>query len=333
MKSVEYDVPVFNENAYDFRYGTANNDWWDGNIETSKRSAFQKAIIEKASTGAINVYGDDGKLLSAKDVDLILSHKETLRYQQTLPPFQQYDTVISGKLFYGDIQYLRFREQWSYDAKTFKITKQITGYAPVWVEYDQNNKKTGKTKALFWIHYSDSEKKNYQPLTDLISYNLPLFAVIDQPQFINLFHCSNDTMLRKQYVDSLTHYAENNKVKIYDCNDIEGFFNDDQDSISALKKEGAFFKFNDIDSMTLTRNDPPYETYDTVILKSLDRYKIIGLKFFEKWMIDGKTLEIKKEILGFTTLIDIFDYDEKFTGMQKLFYFSFDKPTENFKLK
>jgi|WetSurMetagenome_2_1015567.scaffolds.fasta_scaffold114690_2 hypothetical protein len=334
IKSIEYDVPIFNEFSYNLNSGRAYSDWWDGNIETSKLLPFQKEVIEKASNGEIKVYDGAGNQLTLKDVNQIISRPDTLRYQRLTPPFDIYDTIVFEKIYPGDVQYLRFREQWVYDSNTFKITKQISEYSPVWVEYNQENKKTGKTIALFWIKCNKDSNKDFKPFTDLIGYNLLLNNKVNI-SYLNKFKTiSDDTLSRKQFFSAFTNAAENGKMKIYEDYDIENFYNYDSDIILPLNKISAYLKFNLIDTLHLFKSYPPYDEYDTIIIDRLDRNNIIGLMFNESWLIDTKTLEIKKEILGFSTLIDdIYNYDEEFIGIKKLFYYSFDRPFRFFELK
>lgn len=333
INSIEYDVPIFNELSYDISYGKEYSDWWDRNIETSRRSSFQKAIIEKATKGEIKVYNDEGNILTLKDINQILSSKDTVKYQRTSVPFDIYDTIITARLYTGDIQYLRFKEQWYFDTNTFKISKQISEYAPVWVECNHDNKKTGKSKALYWIKYNKSSQKNFKPLTDLIGYCISLDNDTVLPNFIKFKSISDDTLLLSQYFYSLINNAENGKIKIYEYSEIENFFNYNIDSAKALLQNEVYLKFNFTDSVQLQKQEPPYYFYDSLILTKLDTCKILGLKFLERWFIDEKTLEINKEILGFVPYFIRYDYKERYLKKEEMFYYSFAKPFRYFELK
>ena len=92
-------------------------------------------------------------------------------------------------------------------------------------------------------------------------------------------------------------------------------------------------KFNKADSVEFQVTEPPYDWYDTLILTKLDTCKIKGIKFLERWLIDGKTLEINTEILGFVPYIIRYDYKEKLLKKEDLFYYSFEKPFRFFEIK
>ncbi len=135
INSIEYDVPIFNAYAYNIDYGKPYCDWWDRNIETSKRTLLQRTILSKVKSGQVKVFNDNGVILSPEDIRAVLSRPDTLTYQRIEYPFDPYDTIIMGEIYHGDIQYIRFKEQWVFNVKTFEISKVITEYAPVWVAY------------------------------------------------------------------------------------------------------------------------------------------------------------------------------------------------------
>lgn len=330
IKNIEYDVPICNQYSYNITgIEEVYSDWWDRNIEPSKRIPFLKSILNKAESGAVKVYDDKDKLLTTNDIYKILYLPDTVSYQNVLPPFDIMDTVILSRIYYDDIQYLRFQEQWFYDVKTFKIEKQIIKYSPVWVEFDQENKKSEKTKALFWIKCNNSNSSTFKPLTELIRYNLSWNKNINTGSFIKPKSISNDSVGRKQYIDSLNSAIENGKINIYECSEMEDYYNYDTDKLLPLSKSDAHYRYYEIDTLTFTHTEPPYDEYDSVIVWKLD-VSTMGSMFVEKWLIDDVTLEMRKEVQGIDYYIWDYYFDGELKGIKPIFYLSFGTPKRLF---
>ncbi len=332
VKSIEYDVPIFNELSYNFTNGTPYADWWDQNIEESKRYPFVKILMDKAENGEIEVYNDEGAVISVSEVNQILTLPDTVKYQRSFPPYNFYDTILLRKICPGVIQYLRFREDWYFDARTFEITKQISEYAPIWVEY-HNKKKTGRTKYLFWIKCGNKANRDFKILTDLIGYDLPLKLETDHPSFADIYKLTDESNNSRQYINLYTDAIEMGEKDAYKCTDIVNFYNYNLDSIKPLGKQEAYSLFNITDSLMMQMSSPPYYWYDTVVHKTLDRNDILGLKFLETWHMNPLTFEIKKEIIGTSTLVGKYDSYEGFMRIEELFYYPYDVPVKTPKLK
>jgi hypothetical protein len=330
VKSIEYDVPIVMVYPDNLQYEAYNDYWWESHIETSYRMPFLKTLINKAKNGTLDVYDKAGKLLTKNDVCRFINRCDTLTYQQTVPFFQRYDTVVLSELYPAEIQFIRFREQWYYDTATFKITKQISEYAPVSVEYDKNGKKTGKTTALFWIRCNKNGNDHFVSLTNLISYNINLFQDLKEPYFVKRLNVSDDSLKVRHYTDLLSNNAENGKVKIYNDYEVENFYGYDQDSIEPLSKNALNSKFLMIDTIGLIRPFEPYEEYDTIIFQHIENNNFKGITFYEKWLIDENSLALKKEILGISPVLLDYDYDGQLKGFKRLFHYSFEKPARLF---
>jgi len=54
---------------------------------------------------------------------------------------------------------------------------------------------------------------------------------------------------------------------------------------------------------TLLRNYPPYEEYDTMIVKSISYRDIVKIRFIEEWTWNRKSLEMNKKIMGIGPVI------------------------------
>jgi hypothetical protein len=334
IKDIEYDVPINNKYLNDILRGEGDNlDWWDRNIETSKRISFLKTLINKAEKGEINVYDEKGNLLSLHNIYRILNHCDTISHIDSLPPYDEKYMIICHEIYGNNIQYLRFQEQWYYDIKTLKIEKRIIRYAPVLVEYNEKNKRTSQVKALFWIKYNNDTAKDYKPFTDLLRYEIPLFPDTATYYQIQLKYISDDTTVRNQYLDSLYSATEKGEIQAYDCIDMESYYNYDSDNLLPVRKSDLFLRFKEMDSVIVQSTEPPFDSHKNVLKLGLC-YNTTGLMFVERWLIDSKTLEIKKEIIGIAHYVKVYEPDGiTYKGARPIYYYSFEKPSRHFELK
>jgi len=340
INSIEYDVPIFNAYSYNIDYGKSYCDWWDRNIETSKRTFLQRTILSRVKSGQVKAFSDDGVILSSEDIKAVLSRPDTLTYQRIEYPFDQYDTIIMGEIYHSDIQYIRFREQWIFNVKTFKISKIITEYSPVWVEYNYKNQRTGRTKALFWIK-SNHRIKNNRLLVDLIRYDISLNNATESFFNISPIYIIKDSIVLNNYFSAFLENIRDSKIKVCDYLLFENYQN-------LLIENFDFFNQDEANSI-IYRNDSVYiapsglnnYTKDSIIVVKLDPADIEGLRFVESWYFDDNTLEIRKHIHGFSMFVTKTSYNygntsiahQRYTGLSEIFYYSFSTPKRYFEFK
>lgn len=113
---------------------------------------------------------------------------------------------------------------------------------------------------------------------------------------------------RIDFVKNLIYTAYDGKVKAYD------YFNKEL-SLEELKKIGVDTLYT-----TLTRNDPPYEEFDTVIVKKFRFEDINKIRFLEEWKMDTNQFVFEKKVIGIAPIIDKFDQEGNFLGKQPLFW-------------
>jgi len=58
-----------------------------------------------------------------------------------------------------------------------------------------------------------------------------------------------------------------------------------------------------IDTIQMTRPDPPYDTYDTVIHRNFSRDNVMGYRLKEDWFFDKQRSVIEPRIIGIAPLI------------------------------
>jgi gliding motility associated protien GldN len=76
-------------------------------------------------------------------------------------------------------------------------------------------------------------------------------------------------------------------------------------------------------SMQLQRSYPPYDFYDTVIVKKLNTTDIKKIRIKEDWFFDKQRSMLEVRIIGICPVIDVFNDDGTYRGMKPLFWIYF----------
>ena len=139
--------------------------------------------------------------------------------------------------------------------------------------------------------FSSCNRQEQQPevLASKIQYDVPIVG--NNPQldwWINNLEGSS----REPFIKRLMEVALEGKISIYD------YFNKPM-TPAQLKSS-----LSDTIFQTLVRNQPPYEEYDTVIIKTVDYRAIDKVRFLEEWSWDPDSMELTKHILGFGPVIE-----------------------------
>lgn len=332
IKSIEYDVPIYNEASC---LGPIQGPvWWKNNLEPSSRWYIENSLIGKAKKGSISVYTNEGKLMRTDEIwkSLWLSI-DTIALTRAEPPHDTYDTIIPFELTPDEIQFIRFRETWSYDSKSFSIKKAISEYAPVYKlnlnnpdsSYDPENV---KYVPLFWIKCNpkNSSTKNFITLSGFVESNCKIVnRYINYHEMYNLISVSDDSLGRETYLKDLFRSAQGGSMNIYKPYDVIDYLLYYKDKLEPASANECADLFDHTDTMMFQRPDPPYDEYDSVVRQTLDP-KTCGLfRFQEKWLINPSTMEIKKEVISFTPAQIVFDENYELKGFKPLFTIFFSK--------
>lgn len=113
---------------------------------------------------------------------------------------------------------------------------------------------------------------------------------------------------REKFTLNLIESAYNGKIKVFD------YFNNSL-SIKEVKSIGV-----DTTYRTLTRDFPPYAEFDTIIISRFEISDITKIRFLEEWFLDEKTFVIEKKVIGIAPLVDKYDANGNFLGLQLLFW-------------
>lgn len=160
------------------------------------------------------------------------------------------------------------------------------------------------TSILFLFSCND----NYEQVTKKIQYDVNI--VSPDPEYDwwiqNLVGPDRDKL-----IDLIVDGAKSGRWQAYD------YFNQ---PITAQEVRNLF-----ADSIyaTMVEKEPPYEFYDTLIVKNILKSDIKRLRFMEEWYIDPETLNFKKKILGLAPIAKRLD-DQGIIRWQPMFWIYVD---------
>lgn len=93
--------------------------------------------------------------------------------------------------------------------------------------------------------------------------------------------------------------------------------------ISPLSFKELMASVEKADSVQQQRNYPPYDFYDTVIVKKLNTTDIKKLRVKEDWFFDKQRSMLEVRIIGICPVIDVFEDDGTYRGQKPLFWIYF----------
>lgn len=147
-----------------------------------------------------------------------------------------------------------------------------------------------------------------QILAEKIQYDVPVIS--GDPQldwWINNIEGSK----REPFLQRIMEAAGKGEVRVCD------YFN------NPLTPGQILANGSDTIYQTLVRNSPPYEEFDTMIVKSITYRDIVKIRFLEEWKWNPRTLEIQKKIIGIGPVIQKEIAGESFN--QLLFWIYLDE--------
>lgn len=145
-KKIQYDVNIVSPDP--------EYDWWIQNIVGPDRETFVDIIIDGAKAGKWQAYDYFNNPISDKEVVDIFSDTMHVTMVQSVPPYDEYDTLIINNILKSDIRRIRFLEEWRMNPESLEFEKNILGIAPIARRYDFNG--VERWQPLFWI-YVDKE--------------------------------------------------------------------------------------------------------------------------------------------------------------------------------
>ncbi len=93
--------------------------------------------------------------------------------------------------------------------------------------------------------------------------------------------------------------------------------------LTPLTYEELSKTLSSVDSVTLQRIEPPYDYYDTIIIKEFEPSLVKQVRLKEDWFFDKKRSVLDVRILGICPVLEDFDDNGEFRGYKPLFWVYF----------
>ena len=151
------------------------------------------------------------------------------------------------------------------------------------------------------------------------------------PQFGNLVNISDDTLERRKFIYDFLFAAISSHIKTYPGNEFNDYYVFNIDSMNSYSKKEILDIAARYDTMKVIRSTPPYNKVDTVICAVKNIENISMLRFYEKWMIDPKTMDLQKEVIALSPCETAYNSKKEFKGIRLLFTAMFGKAFRCFK--
>jgi len=144
-----------------------------------------------------------------------------------------------------------------------------------------------------------------------VMWSKRIWRVIDLSEKANLplkYPLSKSIHDRKSLIDVIMDAVEEGTLTAYSPIGANGTTDDEftlpmtQDELKKIGGAGT-------DTIQMTRPDPPYDTYDTVIHRNFSRDNVMGYRLKEDWFFDKQRSVLEPRIIGIAPLI--YAVDEK----------------------
>jgi hypothetical protein len=291
-KSIEYDVVISNR-AICFNDEDCMAMWFKNNIEQSTRIPYLELLFAKAEKGELKITTADGKEVDSASLKGFFYSYDTVSMVSAANPDKKFDTVIANRRFdVNKVAGLKFREEWTYDPATLKVSKKVKAIAPFRM-YIHKDTATGtlyteKGKPMFWMEFGEKMLPSYI-ITNRIMYTVELDKNSDGTTI------TEDAPLIKGYLNQLIHFANVDSIFCYTYRS-----GDMPDSLLSVK---------DIEEMTNSKN--------------CDVEKL-SLRFTEQWVFDYQTGAMEKRVVGVTPILACYSENGQLKGYKPLFTTYFD---------
>ncbi len=148
------------------------------------------------------------------------------------------------------------------------------------------------TGLLIWLllSWNACKPKTSGPdfLASRIQYDVPIMN--NDPQldwWINNLEGSK----REPFIDRIMEAVKKGEVQAYD------YFS------QPISPDQVVASLSDTVYQTLLRTYPPYEEYDTMVIRMIEYRDITKIRFLEEWTWDPKNLSIQKNVIGFGPVV------------------------------
>jgi len=141
-----------------------------------------------------------------------------------------------------------------------------------------------------------------------IQYDVP---IVSSEEKIDWWVNNVEGSVREELLRTIFSKAYSGEVKVYD------YFHQEisPEDVKSVGTDSVY--------MSLKREYPPYEEYDTLVISEITYRDVSKLRFLEEWKIDESTLHVDKKVVGMAPVYVRKYFDESYN--QVLFWFYFDE--------
>lgn len=143
---IQYDVTIKSPDP--------DLDWWNQNIEGSKRESFVKTFLDLAYAGKVKTYDYFNKPITAEEVKMIGNYTDTSFVPDSVNPNITRKVAVKHELDIQEITRVRFLEEWYLDEKKMSFDKKVVGMMLMKTRV-LDSLGPALNVPLFWIYFDD----------------------------------------------------------------------------------------------------------------------------------------------------------------------------------
>jgi len=168
------------------------------------------------------------------------------------------------------------------------------------------------------IHVDNRKPIPYPPMREADAFwTKRVWRVIDMRQKINLpfYYPTTPQNGRRSLMLVMLDALKEGSLPAYDAANDE--------FLLPLAYAEIMKNLTEIDTVTMTRPEPPYDQYDTVITKEFDASAVKQIRLKEDWFFDKQRSVLDVRILGMCPIIEVIDENGEKKGDKPLFWIYF----------
>jgi len=175
------------------------------------------------------------------------------------------------------------------------------------------------------IHVKNRKPIPYAPLREADAmWTKRIWRVIDMREKINhpFYYPTQPQNGRRSFMQVILDAIKEGSITAYDASSDEFLIPYTYDQI--------ILNLSSVDSITAQYTEPPYDFYDTVIVKDFDPTAVKQIRVKEDWFFDKQRSVLDVRILGLCPILEDYDDNGEFKGYKPLFWIYFPEAREIF---
>lgn len=151
-----------------------------------------------------------------------------------------------------------------------------------------------------------------------------IWRVIDMREKINLpfYYPTVEQNGRRSFMQVLLDAIKEGSITAYESSSDE--------FLIPFAYQQIIASLSSVDSISLTRDYPPYDPYDTVIVKEFDPTAVKQVRLKEDWFFDKQRSVMDVRIIGICPIVEKLDENGESKGVLPLFWIYFPEAREVF---